>query len=66
MEEVESRKKKEARLDFFLISDENIQLVDDCLEVSGYWTDHSGIILKLKLNENERRKGYWKLNNFYF
>ena len=36
MEEVESRKKKEARLDFFLISDENIQLVDDCLVVSGY------------------------------
>ena len=31
--------KKQARLDFFLISDENIQYVDDCLVVSGYRTE---------------------------
>ena len=31
--------------------------------VSGYRTDHSGIILKLKLNQNERGKSYWKFNN---
>lgn len=55
--------KKQARLDFFLISDENIQFVDDCTVISGYRTDHSGIILKLKLNENERGKSYWKFNN---
>ena len=55
--------KKQARLDFFLISDGNIQFVDDCLVVSGYRTDHSGIFLKLNLNENERGKCYWKFNN---
>ena len=31
--------------------------------VSGYRTDHSGTILKLKFNNNERGKGYWKFNN---
>ena len=38
-------------------------LVYDCNVVSGYRTDHSGIILKLKLNQNERGKSYWKFNN---
>ena len=37
--------------------------VTDTDIVSGYRTDHSGIILKLKLLENERGKGYWKFNN---
>ena len=31
--------------------------------VSGYRTDHSGTILKLKFNNNKRGKGYWKFNN---
>ena len=31
--------------------------------VPGYRTDHSGIILKLKLQESERGRGYWKFNN---
>ena len=31
--------------------------------VSGYRTDHPGTILKLKFNNNERGKGYWKFNN---
>ena len=29
----------------------------------GYMTDHSGIILKLKLQENERGRWYWNFNN---
>lgn len=55
--------KKQARLDFFLVSESCFQYVDDCTVVSGYRTDHSGIVLKIKLNENERGKGYWKFNN---
>ena len=38
--------KKQARLDFFLISENICQYVDNCLVVPGYRTDHSDIILK--------------------
>ena len=40
--------------------------MDNCIVVPGYRTDHSGIILKLKLNENERGKSYWKFNSSLF
>ena len=35
-------------------------LVHDSDIVPGYRIDHSGIILKIKLQENERGRGYWK------
>ena len=54
---------KQARLDFFLISEETFQIANDCKKVSGYRTDHSGIILQLRLNQNERGRRYWKFNN---
>ena len=31
--------------------------------IPGFRTDHNSIILKLKLHENDRGKGYWKFNN---
>ena len=62
MEEI-NPEKKQALLDFFLVSEESFELVYDCNQVSGYRTDHSGIILKLKLNQNERGKSYCKFNN---
>ena len=37
--------------------------LDDCQIVSGYRTDHSGVILKLDFYEQARGKGYWKFNN---
>ena len=55
--------KKQARLDFYLVSETLFQFVIDSDIVAGYRTDHSGIILKLKLQENERGRGYWKFNN---
>lgn len=55
--------KKLGRLDYFLISDCLSQYITDCDIVPGYRSDHSGIILKLKLQEYERGKGYWKFNN---
>ena len=54
---------KQARPDFFLVSEESFEFVYDNCVVSGYRTDHSGTILKLKFNNNERGKGYWKFNN---
>ena len=41
--------KKQARLDYFLVSDSIFSFVTDSDIVPGYRTDHSGIILKLKL-----------------
>ena len=55
--------RKQSRLDYFLISEELFQYVIDCSILSGYRTDHSGVLLKLKLQENERGRGYWKFNN---
>ena len=55
--------KKQARLDFFLVSSENFQYCYDCNVLPGYRTDHSAIMLKLKLNQNEKGRSYWKFNN---
>lgn len=55
--------KKQARLDYFLVSEYLFQYVMDSDIVSGYRSDHSGIVLKLKLQDYERGKGYWKFNN---
>ena len=50
------------RLDFFLIS---TSLVDDIVSskiVPGFRSDHSAVILEIKLNKTIRGRGYWKLN----
>ena len=39
--------KKQARLDFFLIHFDTFAHLDDCQIVSGYRSDHSGVVLKL-------------------
>ena len=54
---------KQARLDFYLISENMFQFVTDTKIIPGYRTDHSGITLKLKLIDSERGRGYWKFNN---
>ena len=55
--------RKQARLDYFLISDNISQFFMDSQIIPGFRTDHNSIILKLKLHENDRGKGYWKFNN---
>ena len=55
--------KKQAILDYFLVSEPIFSFVTDSDIVPGYRTDHSGIILKLKLQELERGRSYWKFNN---
>ena len=54
---------KQARLDFFLVHDSIFRYVIAANIISGYRTDHSAIIIKLKLHENENERGYWKFNN---
>ena len=54
---------KQARLDFYLISENMFKFVTDTKIIPGYRTDHSGITLKLKLIDSERGRGYWKFNN---
>ena len=54
---------KEARLDFFIVSEDIFHLVTDTSNIPGYLTDHSGISLKFKLQNTDRGKGNWKFNN---
>ena len=56
--------RKQARLDYFLISFSCFTYAEASSITPGYRTDHSGIILDLILDFNvERGKGYWKFNN---
>ena len=56
--------RKQARLDFVLISFECFLYADATNIIPGYRTDHSGITMDLVLNyNNERGGGYWKFNN---
>ena len=50
--------KKQARLYHFLVSEPIFSFETDSDSVPGYRTDHSGIILKLKLQELERGRSY--------
>ena len=54
----------QARLDYFLVSESLPHYVTEADFIAGYRTDHNDTILKLKLIENIRGKGYWKFNNF--
>jgi exonuclease III len=54
---------KQARLDFFLLSEELLAMVNHSDIVPGYRTDHSAIKLKLDLKKIDRGRGFWKFNN---
>lgn len=54
---------QQARLDFFLISDQVVTFVDDTDIECGYRTDHSMILLKLKFNEKAKCRTFWKFNS---
>ena len=53
---------KFARLDYFLVSSQLIDLIEDSTITHGYRSDHSMINLKLKISPFKRGKGIWKLN----
>lgn len=54
---------KRARLDFFLITEELMGLVERVDIQSGYLTDHNSVEIELKLNNFTKGKGFWKFNN---
>ena len=52
------------RLDYFLISTSLLGNVSKVDILPGFRTDHSLISLHLKVNENIKGPGFWKLNTF--
>ena len=55
--------KKQAKLDFYLINDTISTFVMNTAIIHGYRTCNSEIVLKLKFQDMERGKSYWKSNN---
>ena len=54
---------KQARLDFFLISEPIVLDVNQADILSSYRSDHSPVSLSIRLNEFQHGKGQWKFNN---
>ncbi len=51
------------RLDYFLISSNLLNAVNNCNILPGFLSDHSAVILNLNLCSTVRGPGYFKLNN---
>ena len=51
---------KQARLDFFLISESLQHMVPSINHENSYRSDHSPVVLFCKLNEFKKGKGFWK------
>ena len=54
---------KKARLDFFLISNELMNFIDNVNINPGYRSDHAMIELCITFTKFERGRGFWKFNN---
>ena len=54
---------KQSRLDFFLISDSFLTSVQDVKIENSYRSDHSPVVLTLKINDFVKGRGLWKFNN---
>ena len=54
---------KKARLDFFLVSESLMSLIDCIRTLPGYRSDHSAVTIEMKMNSFKRGKGFWKFNN---
>lgn len=53
---------KQARLDFFLISESLLPMVVSIKSENSYRSDHSPVVLTCKINEFIKGKGFWKFN----
>ncbi len=54
---------KKARLDFFLISEELMSYMESTTILPGYKTDHSLVLIEIRLNNFVRGRGFWRFNN---
>ena len=54
---------QQARLDFFLISDNVVSFVENADIEYGYRTDHSMILLQLKFGQKIKTNTFWKFNS---
>lgn len=54
---------QQGRLDFFLLSDQLVNLCQKSGIIPGYRTDHSIVTFELNAIENKRAKTFWKFNN---
>lgn len=54
---------KQARLDFFLISDGLMPSINNIDILPSYRSDHSTVVLTFYINEFRKGKGLWKFNN---
>ena len=52
-----------SRLDFFLMPEGQVDVVEDCEIEASFLSDHTPVVMVLKLVKEMRRTGYWKLNN---
>ena len=59
----QNKYKKQARLDFFLVSDNFLSQIKKAHIKPGYRTDHSLICMEHKVAENIKGRGYFKFNN---
>ena len=54
---------KQARLDFFLVSESLIRSTLSVEYENSYRSDHSPVLLSLKINNFVKGTGFWKFNN---
>ena len=54
-----------SRLDYFLVSGDNMNQMLNCKVMPGYRSDHSCIQITLQNNEIQRGRGLWKFNTQY-
>jgi exonuclease III len=54
---------KQARLDFFLMSESLLPMSPSIRHENSYRSDHSPVVTYIKINELKKGKGFWKLNN---
>ena len=53
---------KMARLDFFLMSEELLTMIESVYIRNGYRTDHSIVHLEIKISDTRKGGGFWKFN----
>ena len=53
---------QQSRLDFFLLSESLVSIVEDADIKYGYRTDHSMVTLKLKFGDKSKQNTFWKHN----